>query len=281
MHYAFFLKRQLFLFSVFFCFVCCNKWLDHIMFLLEEMNSLFIFQEHSSFHSYRFNECSLFLLLLLVFVFALICVQIFLYLFIKVYFCLWYLLVFIKRVSSKRFEWCWKREKALCKKVVQEAACVDCGLGFSCHAWCHFDSMLSGFAVAWLVSNNWDCLMSLWKNHALFLLYGSIYLVFSFDALFGLTWLMLTHVRLKKSRHCLYDHLVFDFWCHLMLLLMLLCRYAWLWPLLLSELVAPSLLLALILYRVWALLVHPTPKNQVCHCVHYKFLCMVFASHSK
>jgi hypothetical protein len=42
----------------------------------------FICQEHSIFHSYRFNECSLFLLLLLVFVFALICVQIFFYLFI-------------------------------------------------------------------------------------------------------------------------------------------------------------------------------------------------------
>ena len=35
------------------------------------------------------------------------------------------------------------------------------------------------------------------------------------------------------------------------------------------------------LYWVWSLLVHPTPKNQVCHCVHYKFLCMVFVSHSK
>jgi hypothetical protein len=61
----------------------------------------------------------------------------------------------------------------------------------------------------------------------------------------------------------LYDHLVFDFWCHCMLLLMLLCRFAWLWPLLLSLLAAPSLLLALVLYWVWALLVHPTPKNQV------------------
>jgi hypothetical protein len=40
MHYAFFLERQLFLFSAFFCFVYCNKWLDHIMFLLEEMNLL-------------------------------------------------------------------------------------------------------------------------------------------------------------------------------------------------------------------------------------------------
>jgi hypothetical protein len=52
MHYAFFLEHQ-FLLSVLFCFVCCNKWLDHIMFFLEEMNSTFYCQEHSSFHSYR------------------------------------------------------------------------------------------------------------------------------------------------------------------------------------------------------------------------------------
>jgi hypothetical protein len=71
MHYAFFLERQLFLFSVLFCFVCCNKWLDHIMFLLEEMNSLFNCQEHSVFHSYRFNECSLFLLMGLACIFRL------------------------------------------------------------------------------------------------------------------------------------------------------------------------------------------------------------------
>jgi hypothetical protein len=35
------------------------------------------------------------------------------------------------------------------------------------------------FAVAWLISNDWDCLMCLWKNHALFLFYGSILLWFS------------------------------------------------------------------------------------------------------
>jgi hypothetical protein len=77
---------------------------------------------------------------------------------------------------------------------------------------------------------------------------------------------------LYKVAISLYDHLVFDFWCHLMLLLMLLCHFAWLWPLLLSYLVAPSLLLALILYWVWALLVHPTPKNQVFQCVHHTYL---------
>jgi hypothetical protein len=57
------------------------------------------------------------------------------------------------------------------------------------------------FAVAWLVSNDWDCLMSLWKNHALFLLCGSIYLVFSFEALFGLTWRMLTTCLTLTSHH--------------------------------------------------------------------------------
>jgi hypothetical protein len=52
MHYAFFLERIYFLLSVLFCFVCCNKWLDANKFFLEEMYSLFICQEHSSFHSY-------------------------------------------------------------------------------------------------------------------------------------------------------------------------------------------------------------------------------------
>jgi hypothetical protein len=77
-----------------------------------------------------FNECSLFLELRLALFFALIFVQILLYLYIKVYFDLWSMLVFIKRVVLKRFERCWKREKNSCKKVVQKGACVDRGLGF-------------------------------------------------------------------------------------------------------------------------------------------------------
>jgi hypothetical protein len=35
-----------------------------------------------------------------------------------------------KELFLKRFEWCWKREKVSCKKVVQKGACVDYGLGF-------------------------------------------------------------------------------------------------------------------------------------------------------
>jgi hypothetical protein len=52
------------------------------------------------------------------------------------------------------------------------------------------------FDVAWLVSNDWDCLMSLWKNHALFLLYGSIYLVFSLMLYLGWLGACLQHVWL-------------------------------------------------------------------------------------
>jgi hypothetical protein len=48
-----FLGASLLPLSIFFCFVCCNKWLDPKKFLLEEIYSLFICQEHSSFHYYR------------------------------------------------------------------------------------------------------------------------------------------------------------------------------------------------------------------------------------
>jgi hypothetical protein len=78
-----------------------------------------------------FNECSLFLELRLAFVFRLDFCSDLVYLCIKVYLDLWFMLVFIKRVVSKRFEWCWKREKVSCKKVVQKGACLDCGLDFS------------------------------------------------------------------------------------------------------------------------------------------------------
>jgi hypothetical protein len=41
-----------------------------------------------------------------------------------------------------------KEKKALCKKVVKEGACVDCGLGFFMSCLIFFDSMLSGIVVA-------------------------------------------------------------------------------------------------------------------------------------
>jgi hypothetical protein len=48
-----FLGASLLSFSVFFHFVCFNKWLDHIMFVLERDTLYFHCQEHSSFHSFR------------------------------------------------------------------------------------------------------------------------------------------------------------------------------------------------------------------------------------
>jgi hypothetical protein len=114
------------------------------------------------------------------------------YIFVKVYFDLWSMLVFIKRVELKRFEWCWKRKK-ICQKWYKKGRLFRLWLRIL-HVMLDVDLIvcLVVFAVAWLVSNDWDCLMSLWKNHALFLLCGSIIVVFSFDALFGLTWRMLT-----------------------------------------------------------------------------------------
>jgi hypothetical protein len=55
--------------------------------------------------------------------------------------------------------------------------------------------------VAWLVLNDWDCLMGLWKNHALFLLYGSIYLVFSLMLYLGWLGTWLQYVWLLQSFH--------------------------------------------------------------------------------
>jgi hypothetical protein len=61
-----FLGASLFLLSVFFCFVCCNKWLDHTMFVLERDTLCFHCLELLSF-----CECSLFLVLRLAFIFRL------------------------------------------------------------------------------------------------------------------------------------------------------------------------------------------------------------------
>jgi hypothetical protein len=129
MHYAFFLERLYFSFQ--FClvlFAAINGWTPTNFFW--RICTRFHLPRTLHFSLLSFNECSLFLLLRLASFFALIFVQIFFYLCIKVYFDLWSMLVFIKRVVLKRFKWCWKREKVHCKKVVQKGACLDCGLDF-------------------------------------------------------------------------------------------------------------------------------------------------------
>jgi hypothetical protein len=159
----------------------------------------FICQEHSIFHSYRFNECSLFLLLRLACIFRLdFCSD----LVIPVYQGVFWPLVhvsFHQKSYFKKVQIVLEKRKSFMQKGDTKRSLCRLWLRlFHAMLDCVLIVWLVIFAVAWLVSNDWDCLMSLWKNHALFLLYGSIYLVF-FDALFGLTWHMLTHVDYKIS----------------------------------------------------------------------------------
>jgi hypothetical protein len=86
---------------------------------------IFICQEHSVFHSIHFTECSSFSATAFGFRFRF---DLHSDLLIFVYQGVFLPLIFIG--IHQKFEWCWKREKALCKKMVQEGACVDCGLGF-------------------------------------------------------------------------------------------------------------------------------------------------------
>jgi hypothetical protein len=66
-----FLGASLLLLSIFFCFICRNKWLDHIMFVLERATLHFSLPRTLLFSLLSLNECSLFLLLCLAFVFRL------------------------------------------------------------------------------------------------------------------------------------------------------------------------------------------------------------------
>jgi hypothetical protein len=66
-----FLGASLLLLSVFFCFVCCNKWLDSNKFLLEKTYFVFHLPRTLQFSLLSFNECSLFLELRLALFFCL------------------------------------------------------------------------------------------------------------------------------------------------------------------------------------------------------------------
>jgi hypothetical protein len=88
-----FLGASLLSLSVLFCFVCCNKWLDPNKFLVEKTHSLF-------------------LVLRLAFIFRLdFCSDLVISLYQAAFRPLVYVCFHLKRVFSKRFEWCRKREK--------------------------------------------------------------------------------------------------------------------------------------------------------------------------
>jgi hypothetical protein len=90
-----------------------------------------ICQEHSVLHSYRFNECSLFLLLRLVFIFCLdLCLDLVISLHQGVFGPLVHIGFHQKELFKKVQMVLEKRKNFMQKKMVQKGACLDCGLGF-------------------------------------------------------------------------------------------------------------------------------------------------------
>jgi hypothetical protein len=118
-------------------------------------------------------------------------------------------------------------------------------------------------AIAWLVSNEWECLMCLWKNHTLFLLYRSILLWYS-PLMLYLGWLgtCLHHVWLQTSR--LKPLWLFGFWLVISLYALVnnvlsLCMIMAVIALLVGH---SQSFASLHLYWEGILLMQPTPKNQ-------------------
>jgi hypothetical protein len=121
----------LFLLSVFFCFVCCNKWLVHIMFVLEGDILCFLLPRTLLFSLLSLNECSLFLLLRLAFVFSPWFLFRSCYIFASR--CIWtsgLCWYSSKELFEKGLNGVGKEKKNSCKKVVQKGACLDWGLDF-------------------------------------------------------------------------------------------------------------------------------------------------------
>jgi hypothetical protein len=126
-----FLGASLLLLSVFFCFVCCNKWLDHIMFVLEGAMLHFSMPRTLYFSLLSFNEWILFLLLRLDFVFRLdFCSDLVICLHQGVFRPLVYVGFHQKGCFKKVWMVLEKRKSFMQKKVLQKGACLDCGLDF-------------------------------------------------------------------------------------------------------------------------------------------------------
>jgi hypothetical protein len=122
---------SLFSLLVFFYFVCCNKWLDHIMFVLERDLLHFSLPRTLYLSLLSFNECSLFLELCLAFVFRLdFYSDLILSLHQGVFIPLFYVGFHQKSCFKKVWMLLEKRKSFMQKKVVQKEACLDRGLDF-------------------------------------------------------------------------------------------------------------------------------------------------------
>jgi hypothetical protein len=101
-YYVLFLERQLFLFLVLFCFVCCSIWLDPSIFVLERDTLRFHCLEHSSFHSYCPVSVHFLLVLRLALVFHSYFVQSLLVFFSYIWLALWSLMIIIYESCFKK-----------------------------------------------------------------------------------------------------------------------------------------------------------------------------------
>jgi hypothetical protein len=127
-----------------------------------------------------FNECSLFLELRLAFAFHLdFCSDLVIYLYQGVFRPLVYVGFHQKSCFKKVWMVLEKRKKFYAKSGTN-GSLFRLWLGLL-HIMLDLVLIvgLVVFVVAWHFSNDWDCLMSFWKNHAIFLLYGSMLLWFS------------------------------------------------------------------------------------------------------
>jgi hypothetical protein len=174
------------------------------------------------------------------------------------------MLLFIFKSCFKKVDWCWKR--------VKKFHAYNGTNGSLFRLWLRLLHVMLDviliiclvvFAVARLVSNDWDCLMCLWKNHALFLLYGSILLWYSPSMLYlGWPGACSHHVWLQTS--CLKPLWSFGFWLVIPIYALVnnvlpLCMIMTVIALLVGR---SQSFASLYLYWEGILLVHPTPKNQ-------------------
>jgi hypothetical protein len=149
-------------------------------FHLEETYFVFHLPRTLYFSLLSFNECSLFLELHLAFIFCLdFCSYLVIYLHQGVLRPLVYV-GFHQKICFKKVWMVLEKRKKFHAKSGTKRSLFRLRLRLL-HAMLDVFLIvcLVVFAIAWLVSNDWDFLMSFWKNHALFLLYGSIYLIFS------------------------------------------------------------------------------------------------------
>jgi hypothetical protein len=86
--------------------------------------------------------------------------------------------------------------------MVQMRACLECGLDFCMSCLILFYSMLSSFCCS-MTFIKWIRLLNvpLKESCIVFIIWEHIIVVFSFDALFGVTWRMLTTCLTLTSRH--------------------------------------------------------------------------------